>query len=39
VDQESKLRAVVPELRTMVREGLILLLEAELVADNPTPAP
>src|ERR1700685_3719669 len=39
VDQESKLRAVVPELRTMVREGLILLLDAELVADNPTPAP
>ena len=39
VDQESKLRAVVPELRTMVREGLILMLDAELVADNPTPAP
>jgi PII-like signaling protein len=39
VDQESKLRAVLPELRTMVREGLILLLDAELVADNPTPLP
>jgi PII-like signaling protein len=38
VDQESKLRTVLPELRTMVREGLILLLDAELVADNPTPA-
>jgi uncharacterized protein len=38
VDQESKLRAVLPELRTMVREGLILMLDAELVADNHEPS-
>jgi hypothetical protein len=30
---------VLPELRTMVREGLILLVDAELVADQPTPSP
>jgi uncharacterized protein len=35
VDDEAKIRAVLPELRTMVREGLILLLEAELVANQP----
>ncbi len=39
VDAEQKLRSVVPELRTMVREGLILLLDAELVADQPPHAP
>lgn len=33
VDEEAKLREVVPELRTMVREGLIVLIDAELVAD------
>jgi len=33
VDQEGQLRAALKELRTMVREGLILLLDAELVAD------
>jgi PII-like signaling protein len=33
VDTESKVRAVVPEVRKMVREGLILLMAAELVAD------
>jgi hypothetical protein len=38
VDQESKLRAVLPELREMVREGLIVLLDAELVADQPSGA-
>jgi PII-like signaling protein len=37
VDQESKLRAVLPELRGMVHEGLILLLDAELIADQPSP--
>jgi len=36
VDEESKIRAVVPELRTMIREGLMLLLDAELIAD-PSP--
>ena len=35
VDEERKIRAVVPELREMVKEGLILILEAELVADQP----
>ncbi len=34
VDEDTKLRAVLPELRTMIREGLILLLDAELVADQ-----
>ena len=35
VDEEQKLRGVLPHLREMVKEGLILLLEAELVADEP----
>jgi hypothetical protein len=35
VDEEAKLRAVLPELRQMVREGLIVLFDAELVADAP----
>ena len=35
VDEERKLRNVLPELRGMVKEGLILLLEAELIADHP----
>ncbi len=39
VDDERKIRAVLPELRTMVREGLILLVDAELVADQPTASP
>ena len=34
VDDEAKIRAALPELRGMVREGLILLLEAELVANQ-----
>jgi PII-like signaling protein len=38
VDEESKIRAVLPELRTMIQEGLILLLDAELVADQPPAA-
>jgi uncharacterized protein len=33
VDEESKLRAVVPVMRQMLREGLIVLLDAEVVAD------
>ncbi len=33
VDEEAKLRAVLPQLREMMDEGLILLLDAELVAD------
>jgi PII-like signaling protein len=35
VDDERKIRAVLPELGEMVKEGLILLLEAELIADQP----
>jgi hypothetical protein len=38
VDEETKIRAVLPELRTMIREGLILILDAELVADQPVKA-
>lgn len=34
VDAEDKLRLILPELRQMVQEGLILLLDAELVADQ-----
>lgn len=37
VDEEPKLRAVLPEIRGMVREGLILLLDAELIGDQPEP--
>lgn len=35
VDEAAKIRAVLPELRGMIAEGLILLLDAELVADVP----
>ena len=35
VDEESKLRAALPELRQMVREGLIVFLDAEVVVDQP----
>jgi PII-like signaling protein len=35
VDEEAKIRAVLPELRSMIREGLILILDADLVADQP----
>ena len=34
VDEERKLRAALPELRKMVREGLIVIVDAELVADQ-----
>jgi PII-like signaling protein len=33
VDDEARLRAVMPEIRAMVREGLMLLIDAELIAD------
>ncbi|HZR23272.1 MAG TPA: DUF190 domain-containing protein [Vicinamibacterales bacterium] len=36
VDEESRLRAVVPEIRAMVREGLLLLVDVELLADVAT---
>jgi PII-like signaling protein len=35
-DEEAKLRAVVPEVHHMLREGLMLLIDAELVADVAT---
>jgi PII-like signaling protein len=31
-DNEAKLRQVLPEIRGMVGEGLVVLLDAELVA-------
>jgi hypothetical protein len=31
VDEESKLRSVLPDLRVMVQEGLIVMLDAEVV--------
>jgi PII-like signaling protein len=34
VDDEAKIRAALPELKAMVREGLIVMLDAELVADQ-----
>jgi PII-like signaling protein len=37
VDNEAKIRASLPVVRTMVKEGLILLLDAELVADPAEP--
>jgi uncharacterized protein len=35
VDDEAKIRQALPELKTMVREGLIVMLDAELVANQP----
>jgi len=39
VDSEPKIRAALPELRGMVREGLVVLLDAEVVeqAENEPP--
>src|ERR1700730_19169135 len=34
VDDETKISAALPELKAMVREGLIVMLDAELVADQ-----
>ncbi|MGE0824644.1 MAG: DUF190 domain-containing protein [Candidatus Binatia bacterium] len=31
VDSEVKLRQILPEIRPMVREGLVILLDAELI--------
>lgn len=33
VEEEVKLRAIMPEIRAMVREGLIVLVDAEVLAD------
>lgn len=35
VEEEVTLRAALPELRQMVREGLIALLDAEILSDEP----
>ncbi len=32
IDNEAKLRAVLPEIRRMVREGLIALVDVEIIA-------
>jgi uncharacterized protein len=38
VDNEHKLRQILPEIRGMVKEGLIVLLDAEMVvAENAAP--
>jgi PII-like signaling protein len=39
VDSESKLRPILPEIRGMVKEGLVVLLDAEVVEppDEATP--
>ena len=34
VDNESKIREILPEIRRMVKEGLVVLLDAEVV-DSP----
>lgn len=31
IDEEARLRAVLPEVRTLLKEGLMLLLDAELI--------
>ena len=33
VDDEARLRGLFPDLRAMVREGLMVLVDAELIAD------
>jgi uncharacterized protein len=36
IDTESRIRAIVPEVRALVSEGLVLLVDVELVADSPS---
>jgi PII-like signaling protein len=33
VDDEARLRGLFPDIRAMVREGLMVLVDAELIAD------
>ena len=33
VDEENKLRHVIPEIRGMVREGVVVLLDAEIIPE------
>ena len=37
VDNEKKLRQVIPEIRGMVREGVVILLDAELIPEPEAP--
>jgi PII-like signaling protein len=34
VDDEARLRSILPTVRAMVREGLIVLLDAEVILDS-----
>ena len=36
IDQEERIRAVLPEMRQMVYEGVIALIDTELVGDVPS---
>jgi uncharacterized protein len=36
VDEEPKLRAALADLRPMLREGLVVLVDAEVLFDQPT---
>ena len=33
VDNEAKLRAILPEIRSMVKEGLVVLVDAEIIPE------
>lgn len=35
VDTDAKIRAIIPDMRTLVREGLVLLLKAEQIQLDP----
>jgi PII-like signaling protein len=37
VDDEAKLREILPEIRSMVHEGLVVLLDAEVIPATGTP--
>ena len=35
VDNEGRLREVIPEIRGMVKEGIVVLLDAEVIPEEP----
>jgi PII-like signaling protein len=37
VDSEDKLRSILPEIRSMVKEGLVLLADVEVIPREDTP--
>ena len=37
VDEEARLRAIIPEIRAMVKEGLMVLLDVEAIERPPEP--